>query len=507
MAVKLNIPLPSKGLTVDRPGEFVDTRSAANIKNMEFNRAIIRKRIGSTALGTSLGERIQRFFELQIGTSTRLIRVGNTKVEALNKSTGIWADVANTALTGTAVDQVDFAFPVLSGTKIAVFTNGIDNIRKISSAGNDADLGGSPPKGKFIQSFGPYTVVAGISNFPVRVQRSDTALPEVWAGGNSGTNDLLDDPEDITGLGLFGSFLTVHKSNSIYVGQLVTTSAVFRFERRATGVGTAANATIQSLPSGEQIFLAADGLHLFNGVTAPLIDSPAQDELRETLNPEQITKSQAIFVRELDEYWVCVPVGSDTEPQTIYKYNYRTRQVYKDFRAGLTALSVFLNTTADTWDDRTIPWDTDTTRWDSVTNLSLNLVVITGTSTGAASQRTANSNNDDGVAIDGIWETKDFTAQDFGIKDIDRLMRWKELEIWAKGSTMKVEFSIDSGSTYTLATTLTLAADYPIDGSPLNVFFDVVSTKIRFRFSNNILGETFTLKKYLIESTAREARK
>ena len=32
MPIKLNIPLPSKGLVVDRPAEYVDERSAYNIK-------------------------------------------------------------------------------------------------------------------------------------------------------------------------------------------------------------------------------------------------------------------------------------------------------------------------------------------------------------------------------------------------------------------------------------------------------------------------------------------
>ncbi len=79
MAIKLNIPLPSKGLVVDRPSEFVDERSAYNIRNMEFNRNIIRKRAGSSLLGASLGERVMRLFELQVGSETRLIRVGLTK--------------------------------------------------------------------------------------------------------------------------------------------------------------------------------------------------------------------------------------------------------------------------------------------------------------------------------------------------------------------------------------------------------------------------------------------
>lgn len=507
---KINIPLPSSGLVVDRPAEFVDERAASNIQNMEINRSVIRKRIGSSSVGSSLAERVMRYFELQVGNETRLVRVGLTKVQVLNKSTGIWSSVASSALTGTQEDTISYAFPLLSGAKIAVFSNGIDAIRKLSITGNDAALGGSPPKAKFVRAFGPYLVLGlvtdGGNTYYSRMQWCDTGDPEEWLLGNAGSVDLLEDPDDITGLGVFGNFLTVHKSNCIYVGQLVSTSDVFRFDRKATGVGTCAEATIQNLPSGEQIFLATDGLHVFNGITAPLIDSPIQDELREEMNPAYLYKAQSVFVEELDEYWVEIPMGSSTEPTTVYKYNWRTRQIYKDERTNLTAMGIFLNTQEDTWNDRTGAWNSDPTRWSSVSNLSLNPVVIFGDSSGNSVKRSANTNNDAGTAVESIWDTKDFGPQDAGESDMDVMMRWLGLEVWAKGASMKVYYSTDGGTTWTLATTLTLSSDYPGDDAPLNVYFDVVSSRIRFRFYNYTSAESFTLKKYQIEADAREAR-
>jgi hypothetical protein len=511
MPIKLNIPLPSKGLVVDRPAEYVDSRSAASIQNMELNRSIIRKRSGTEALGASLAERVQRYFELQVGTVTRLFRVGLTKLQDLNKTTEVWTSATATPLTGAQNNQISYAFPVLSGEKIAVYTNGVDNIRKVSITGNDANLGGTPPKAKFVIAFGPYLVLLNVTDggndSPRRVQWSDTGDPEVWTGGNSGSTDLLEGPSDITGGGTFGNFITVHTRTSIYVGQLVTTSDVFRFDRKATGVGTVAEATIQNLPSGEQIFLAADGIHKFNGITAPLIESAVQDELREEMSPIYLYKSQSVFVAELDEYWVCVATGSDTEPQTVYKYNWRTGQVYKDLRANLTALSAYTNDGGSTsWDEMVGTWDANTNLWNSGGLQNLNPAIIFGDSTGVSSERTS-ATDDAGTIISSNWDTKDFTAEDLGIPDIDRIIRWKGLEIWAKGNEMSVSYSTDGGTSWNLASTLTLGSDYPTDTSPLNSYFDVVSSRIRFRFSNNELAETFTLKKYQIEATPREARK
>lgn len=511
MALKLNVPLPSKGLVVDRPAEFVDSRSAANIKNMEFNRSIIRKSAGASALGDPLGERIMRYFELQVGPQTRLFRVGPTEIETMNKSTFVWSSVTASALTGSENDPVSYAFPELAGEKIAVYTNGIDNIRKIEITGNDADLGGTPPKAKYVISYGPYTVIAYVidagTTYYTRVQWSETGDPETWSGGNAGSVELLEDAEDITGLGVFGGQLTVHKANSIYVGQLTTTSDVFRFDRKATGSGAAAGATIQELPSGEQIFLAYDGLHLFNGITAPLIDSPIQDELREGIAPEYVHKSQSIFVEELDEYWVCVPIGDQTEPETVYKYNWRTREIYKDERTNLSALGIYLNTTALTWDDMDTAWDSVTLRWESNTLLSLNPVVIYGDTAGNSLRRSYITNDFGGVAVEGIWETKDFTAADLGEADFDKIVRWTGMEVWAKGQSVEVYYSTDGGASWTLAEDMTLSSDYQDDDVPGNVWFDVAKSRIRFRFLNNTVGETFTLKKYQIEASVREGRK
>lgn len=512
---KLNIPLPSKGLVVDRPAEFVDTRSAFAIQNMEFNRAIIRKRIGTAPLGAGLGERVQRLFELQVGNTTRLFRIGLTKVEVYNKSTDVWASITDTPLTGSVEDIFSYAFPTLAGEKVACYTNGIDPIRKCGVSGSDAPLGGGPPRAKFMRAFGPYLVLAyvideGNDRFS-RVQWPDTGDPESWTpgnGSNAGSQDLLEDPDDITGLGVFGSALTVHKAGSIYLGTLVTTSDVFQFDRKATGVGAVTEATIQNIPSGEQIFLAADGIHLFNGITAPLITSPIQDELREEMNPLYLYKAQSVFVDELDEYWVCVPTGSDAEPRTVYKYNWRTQQIYKDDRPDLTAFGIFLNTKQDTWDDHTETWDANTQRWNSIINQSLNPLVAFGDAAGNVTKRTSLTNDDAGAAVEAIWETKDFTVLDFNPKgDIDRLMRWMGMEVWAKGSSVSVYYSLDRGTSWTLASTLALGSDYPDDDAPLNVYFDQVKSSIRFRFVNNAPGGSFTLKKYQLEAAQREARK
>lgn len=511
MALKLNIPIPSKGLVVDRPAEFIDPRAISNCQNIEIARSLVQQRRGSSILGSGLGERILGMAELEFGINQYFVRVGPTDAETIDKSTMVWTSIANAPLTCSEEDQVYFAYPLISAVRYLVYTNGVDNIRKYNGTGNDADLGGSPPKCRYLLDFGGYLLLAyvidGGTTYYTRVQWSDTGDPETWSGGNTGSVDLLEDSTEITGISRFGNYITIHKENCIYLGQLVDTSEVFRFTRKETGSGAISQGTIQNLPDGTQIFLARDGLRLFNGITSSLIVSPIIDELRDSMSPKWVKRATSILVKDLDEYWVGIPIGSQEEPETIYKYNYRTGEVYKDLRTGLMAFSFYRRTDDESWDSDSESWDSDTTRWDTITDLDLHRSVAIGFDDGNTYLRDS-SVDDDVTAVDSIWDTKDFTIADIDQNQpIGRLVRWSSLDIWAKGNSADIYYSTDSGTTWTLIGSIGLDSDYPGDDAPDILYFDVISSKIRFRFRNNEAGESWTLKQYVIGNTIREVRK
>jgi hypothetical protein len=506
---KKPILLPVRGLDVSAPAEFIDPQNASALQNMETNRNIIRKRCGTTVLGSSLGERVMAYAELPTAETSYLLRFGLTSVELLEKGSNTWVDVTGTALTGTSVDLFDFAFPILGGARVMTFTNRIDPIRKYLGSGNTATLGGTPPLCKYMVAYGGYLILGHVTEsstvYPSRVQWCDTGDPEEWALGNSGSVDLVSDGENIMATALWGPYFTVHMESSIYLGYGVSTSEVFRFERKSTGIGAAAHQTVRQLPNGGQIFLANDGVHIFDGQNAPIVQSHVVDEIREGLNPIHLRKSVGIVVRELDEYWLAVPMDDQTTPATIYKYNYKTGDWFKDTRANTTAMSTYIDTDDESWDSDSGTWDSDTTRWDDINQTSLNPIVIFGDSSGNSTYRDTATSSDNTVAIDAQYETKDFIAEDFGL-ETGRLMRWTGLQVWAKGDFVDIDYSTDSGTTWIPIGTATLDTDYPPDSSPIHSWFDVVASSIRFRFSNDTAGEGFTLKKYYVKAGAREMR-
>lgn len=510
MVKKLNIAIPSGGLEVDTPAEFIDERSISNCQNIEIYRQLVRQRQGGDTIGAALGERIVGQAELEVNLQTYFVRVGPTAVQVINKSTLVWSSIAHAALTATEDDQAYFAFPLLSNVRTMVFTNGVDAIRKYNGTGNDADLGGTPPKCKYLIDYKGYLVLAyvidGGNIYESRVQWSDTGDIENWTTGDAGSTNLLDTSLPITGIARFGDFLCVHKEKDIYLGQLVSSTDVFSFTRKETA-GTVAQGSIQNLPDGTQIFLARDGLRLFNGVTSTLVPSSVNVELRDFLNPNQLVRATSIIVNDLDEYWVGVAIGDQEEPETVYKYNYRTGQMYKDVRTGLMSMALYKRTASETWDEDPDPWDGDTTRWDSITELALHKQVALGFANGLTVLRSS-SVSDSGTAIDSIWDTKDFTQADLDESlDIGNMLRWTKLDIWAKGSSLTVYYSTDSGSTWTSIGSLTLTSDYPGDDAPAFLYFDVISSKIRFRFRNSTVDQSWTLKQYTIDWVGREVRK
>jgi hypothetical protein len=221
------------------------------------------------------------------------------------------------------------------------------------------------------------------------------------------------------------------------------------------------------------------------------------------LNSSKRHKAWGFLVREKDEVWIGIPVGSSTTGDTIYKFNYIKRVLYKDLRTGASAAWRAAQSIAITWDAAVGTWDSQAERWNAA-SLGVNFPLIYfGFSDGETTFVNSSATDDAGDAIDSYWESKDYEDQN------KILCRWQQIEIYAKGGTLKVEYSTDSGVTWTAIdnSPLTLMDEFPTDENPVIGYLDVVSSKIRFRFSNKALGETLSIKQFIIGYLPRESRR
>ena len=519
---KKQVTFQIKGFNLDNPAEWLADGYSPDMPNMNVEKNVLRKRWGLSTAGIyTSGSNIYGYmsgtspdilggYELLRQSVRHTIRVGLKKIQKLNKAADKWEDITGSDLTGTTSDAISFATPLLSGYPILVITNGVDNIRKYTGTGITADLGGSPPKAKYVLAFDEYLILANVNDGnerSSRIQWCDTGDCETWDSGNYGSKDLQNEADEITGLARFKSYFAVHKETAIYLNYKVASSLIFKTDH-LTVKGTICNATIQNLPNGTQIYLANDGIRIFNGVSSDLLPSPIIEEMRQTFNPGAIDRCQSVYVDELDEYWLAVPLGADETPQNVFRVNIKTGYVYKDIYKNCTALFKYTAEADVTWDDIDITWDESTARWNDISLSNLFKRIMINDSTGY-SYFSDNLVNDDYLTpIDAYFTTKDYIGDELGY-----LVRWgitdsdkPSMEIWAKGNSVTVSYSTDSGNTWTDIDTLTLSDDYPADDAPLTLYFDVLSSRIRFRFRNNTAGESFYLKQFYVNYSIESMR-
>jgi hypothetical protein len=144
-----------------------------------------------------------------------------------------------------------------------------------------------------------------------------------------------------------------------------------------------------------------------------------------------------------------------------------------------------------------------TRRWNERTFDSGSVQINIGKSNGVNTKVDYIVRTDNSTAINAYFVTKDFQDSQNSVS------RWKRMELWAKGDTVKVEYSTDAGITWIEASEspYTLTNEFPDYDNPLIVYFDVIATKIRFRFTNAESNENLTIKQFTLEYISRENRR
>lgn len=494
------IPIPILGLNTAGPAQFLDDRETPDCQNVRVSRSEIIQTPGYGTMGASFSAPMMLFAEFTREGVKYFLGLSTGAVKEWINSSATWSDVTGGTLNGLATQPLDYAVAKISGKNVFVFTNYIDNIKKWTGSGNIADLGGSPPKCKYLLNYEGYLLAAYIKDgtdvYEQKVQWPDTDDPETWTQSsitNAG-EQMLDDGHEITGLIRLSNLAVVAKEGSIWNGYLTGDNRVFQFETKETRMGFLVGNTIRNIPGNNVMGLSKYGIITYNGIQAQLVAPKIADDLRWNTNPQHIGKAFGMVVSELDEYWLFVPSLNSSYLDLVYRYNYFTGQVFKDTCPDLTAAGMRSQLEGTVWDDVTDTWDTATGRWDDVIVNSIFQRLIVGDNDGQCYRLSYDLKNYGSTAIDAYWTSKDVYKE-------GHYSHWVEIDAELAGDAVDVYYSVDEGATFTLLRSITGLTDEVLN---YKIMLSVVSHKVRVRFRNATADSSFKLRNLTIYYRERE---
>lgn len=482
---------PIEGLDYSAPSTFINYRNGFPV-NMRVLQGDLRKREGASQLGTDtiVGANgiLHQGIYPQDDETIKILRMSKSNIEVYNTGTDSWDDITGTALIGGDNDYFDDA--VAQNTYIS--TNSlINNIRKWAGTGNTALLGGNPPKCKFLEYLSPY-LIAGFTDLGLgrhqKAQWTDTGNIEVWSGGNSGSALLRQHGgSPMRGLKNLNEVCVSYMKDAIYLGRNVDTTEVIKWDLAETGSGLMAHRAVVDF-NGRHYYMGLDDFKVFDGVRSESIGKSVRDYVFPFRNTNKEAGNFALLIPEYEEVWFFVIMSGKTYPQDIWKYNYRYGFWYQDTCSNYRTAVQWYQQGSTTIDQMVGTIDAQAQRIDDFLSLTNSPLYVYGSSDGKSYKLDRTTNNDAGVLVDAKYDSIDFKGSRF-----EQQSRWLQLDFWAKGSgTLRLFYSTEYGINWKSITNVTLTSEF----KRYRVFLDVLSERIRFRWLNNTLNETFSLRQF-----------
>ena len=489
--------IPVEGVDFSQPSMFISDRGGFP-QNMRFYRNEIRKRPGKSLLGGIIADstQIMGYGKLELNSGDKfLVRASKAKIESFNTATDTWDSITNTPLSGGDEDFVQFVTVTEDG--ILVITNGFDVPRKWTGSGNNTALGGNPGLAKYCAYLSPYlllayTTEAGTVN-PWKVKWSDTNDPDNWTTGNAGSAILGDEPSPIQNITKLNDFIVVYKKESIYLGRKVDTADIFLFDPIRTGIGLAAPRAFAEA-EGVHYFMGANDFYTFNGINVEPIGKNVKDDVFSRIDRDKINRCFALHVQEQSEVWFFIVISGYSWATEVWKYNYRLGLWYFDTCDNLTCGIKWERVDTETWDSGVGTWDEDEEVWDASATVAAWEDIVFGLSTGYSQVLDYSTTDDNNVAVSAHFISKDYIGD-----QLEFNKRWLQLDAWLQGvGTVYVDYSTNEGSTWVNIPYTSSTAYITLDevNRKYELYFDVISDKIRFRFRNAVSGETFYLRNF-----------
>jgi hypothetical protein len=278
--------------------------------------------------------------------------------------------------------------------------------------------------------------------------------------------------------------LIIYSEDTIHAMTHVGGNDIFAFQRLLSDTRLASGRAIVDI-SGAHLFLSQENIYYFDGTRnlLPMADKIAI-QMREELQQSLKNRAWAFLDKAKNHIYWAIP-SSDTT-NVIYKMEYSTYDIRQirwakhNYASRITAMGF----------------------WHRIDGLRFNSASLAGKTYDKLAMRFNQASlkngfpqrvlgyanaavlsddtiwDDNGAAVDSIYDTIDFTVPQ-GIY-LSEYARWAKLEVELRGSSVDVYYSTDHGATFTFVQTLTLTSDWV----KYKVDIDVFAATMRFRFRN-----------------------
>lgn len=474
-------------------------------QNLQYVRGELTKRLGKALLGeVSLGQQKiihHGIFKLSSET-VKLVRHTIKNTQVYNAASGAWDNFSGSDLSGSESDYFDST--VVTELDMYIFVNNaINNPRKMLDGVNSTDLLGSPPKAKCCEYVTPYlllgNLIEGGNNHPYKLAWCDTGNPEVWSGAltNAGSVFLSDEPSPIRKIKKLKNYAMVYKDESVYRGFQVGSPDIWDF--LCLGLGNGIYSPRAIADNGIQHFyMGLQDFYMHDGLRPTSFGKPVREYIFNRLNRAVNQTCHAVHVEQYKEIWFFITLTGLTLPTEIWKYNYELDFWYMDTVANCISSAMYKQTSFKSWNQTVGSWDSQVGNWDKQSGVANAPLPVFGLDTGFTLIQNGNSYDDVGIAVDSHLDTKDFFGESASLtktytaqKGIERDARWLQVDLFARGDSVKLSYSIDNGETWVYV------GENQLNSSKIQkttFWFDVISSQIRFRIQQNTKSKNLVLR-------------
>jgi len=476
---------PTLGIIGNIPSTMLDPRACVNCNNIRFKDGVVSKRTGYVVYGaTAITGTPLMLFRYQMWNLTEYeILVTTTNVYWNNA--GTW-----TSIVGSLNGTVDIRASLAYIQNYLVFTNGVDAPAKClattwTALDDGKTIGWADYRPKI---FVPYK--DRLIGFNDNLSGTPTAIRQIYSvlgdfdnvnDTGSGYNDFVQGMgAQIMGAAPLKDYIAVYKDYSCCLLDYIGGSSLYGFYPHIQGIGLAAPDCIANLGTSH-IFLGTDfNIHEWNGGwELDHIGDPIKKLLQAEVNKAKIKRSFAIVNLAEREVIFFLPIGTDDYPTRMWIYNIDDHSWAKGTIASVSGGGSV-----------------------SKANVERSLVALSASGASCIQHYDYAALNDGDAAISAYYESGDFVLSKEAY--MTRQRRFYGVGLDLKGSSasskLSLQYSSDEGTSYIDAVekTLTVAYEWTLWD------FLATSRKLRFKFSDATISQSFSMRFYGISQKEGE---